>query len=721
MEGQTPTREVALSAHHDQTGLWVSKVESHRPGRGWQNETHQFKFIDSLNNMRLLIAADDETQAQALQQLLERQGYTVAIAPHGKISLALLERSSYDLVLIALQKPELTVIHQGLQRRGIHLPILILSSHLSPEEQAEALTTGASACMKTPVDESALCVWIQALSDHPGQVLGLSGLHWGDLSLDYRRQQIFFKEELIGLSPCEYRFVELFLRHPHQVLGASAIVEHLWDVQQPSVGTVRTHIKRLRRKLERAGVPEMIETVYGVGYRLKRAPDVVAPIAESSPASSKRCAGLSPSRVVLDAASPKSPILLIVDADRNLRPHWLSEANKRSLKPIVVHDCQTAQYELAQQIPDLILLDLEFPHHAVTVGETFLESIQQHHHNIPTIVYSQRDQLSTRAATLSLCQAFLSKNTPMPEVFDVACELLHANHFPQAKLLIVDNEQFVLRRLAQMLQPWGLNIHLLQDPRQFWDVLAEFKPDLLLLDMQMPYYDGRQLCRIVRQDPHWRNLPIIFLSRSDRPDLIYQIYESGADDYLAKPVDELQLRSRLLSHLKRNNTWDNRTDTDRLTQLMNRRRATQELHRYLRLAQRDQCSFCFVLMSIREFSGISEQYGHRVGELALTYLSRLLRQQFRREDIIARWEENEFLISIYGMNRTDAIGRLNRLLTVVKQTPLITGEQQFLSLGVGVGLAVYPEQGQDIAELHRSAKADLQDLSSPEQSRIQLS
>lgn len=671
--------------------------------------------------MRLLIADDDDIQAQSLKQFLEGRGYTVAIAPQGKISPNVLDGSSYDLALIALKNPQVDLggIHhcQDLHKRGIYLPVLVLATHFSSEDKDNVFKAGASECLATPIDEQSLCTWIQTLSNRPSQILGLSVLHWGALSLDYRQQQVFFKGDLIGLSPCEYRFVELFLRHRGQVLKTSAIVEHLWDAQRPSVGTVRTHIKRLRRKLKKVGVPEMIETVYGVGYRLKRAPEVERTVKTSqSSAAALPEQPVSP-RPIPDDSPLKSPLLLIVDADRGLRSHWLDEARKRTLKPIIVHDFQTAQYELAQQIPDLILLDLESPRHSIAAGETFLESLQRHHHNIPTVIYSRHDQLSTRAATISLCQAFLSKTTSMSEVFDVVCELLHANHFPQAKVMIVDNEQFVLRRLAQMLQPWGCNIHLLQDPRQFWDALAQFKPDLLLLDMQMPYYDGRQLCRIVRQDPHWRNLPIIFLSRCDRPDLIYQIYDSGADDYLAKPVDELQLRSRLLSHLQRNNTWENRTDTDRLTRLMNRRRATQELHRYLRLAQRDQCSFCLVLINIREFVAINEHYGHRVGELALTYLSRLLQKQFRREDIIARWEDSEFLVSIYGMNQTDASDRLNRFLAVVKQTPLITGEQQFLSLSVGVGLAAYPEQGQDIAELYQSARAALQDLSSPGQSQ----
>lgn len=143
----------------------------------------------------------------------------------------------------------------------------------------------------------------QLLKNLPIPKSAISEIHWGELSLDYGLEQVFFKDDLVRLSPAEYRFVELFLSHPQETIASHTIVELLWKnvKQKPSLKTVHTHIKRLRRKLERAGVPEMIETVYGRGYCLKAAPDADMLTAPQLP--------LSPN----ESTSPlETPIILVI-------------------------------------------------------------------------------------------------------------------------------------------------------------------------------------------------------------------------------------------------------------------------------------------------------------------------------------------------------------------------------------------------------------------------
>lgn len=96
-------------------------------------------------------------------------------------------------------------------------------------------------------------------------------LEWGSLRLDPNSCEVTYAEKLLSLTPKEYGLLELFLRSPGRVLSREIILEHLWSFEDiPGDDTVKTHIKRLRQKLKIVGVPStLIETVYGLGYRLK--------------------------------------------------------------------------------------------------------------------------------------------------------------------------------------------------------------------------------------------------------------------------------------------------------------------------------------------------------------------------------------------------------------------------------------------------------------------
>lgn len=95
-------------------------------------------------------------------------------------------------------------------------------------------------------------------------------LEWGSLQLDPSSLLVTYAGAEVSLTAKEYKLLELFLRHPHQVLSRSAILDHLWAFEDPpEEDAVKTLIKRLRQKMTGVGAPELIETIYGIGYRLK--------------------------------------------------------------------------------------------------------------------------------------------------------------------------------------------------------------------------------------------------------------------------------------------------------------------------------------------------------------------------------------------------------------------------------------------------------------------
>lgn len=125
---------------------------------------------------------------------------------------------------------------------------------------------------------------------------------------------------------------------------------------------------------------------------------------------------------------------------------------------------------------------------------------------------------------------------------------------PQAKLLVVDDDPIALAGMIALLQAQRFQVVGLAQPQDFWQVFTTTQPNLLLLDLEMPTFNGADLCRVVRQDPHWCKLPILVVTAHTDEHSIEQAFVAGADDFIRKPIVETELIMRIYSWLERQQT-----------------------------------------------------------------------------------------------------------------------------------------------------------------------
>ncbi|MBL1176623.1 response regulator [Pantanalinema sp. GBBB05] len=235
--------------------------------------------------MRILLVDDDELLTQTLANQLIAQRYAVDVATDGEAGWDYAQAAAYDLIVLDINLPKLDGIRlcQRLRQHNYHKPILLLTAKGDSSDKVVGLDAGADDYVVKPCTIEELCARIRALLRRQNTV-GSPVLEWGDLRLDPGTCEVTYHGQLLPLSPKEYGLLELFLRSPQRVFSSSIILEHLWGFDDaPGEETVRTHIKRLRRKLKAAGAEEMIDTVYGMGYRLK--PPCEAPSEEAIPES----------------------------------------------------------------------------------------------------------------------------------------------------------------------------------------------------------------------------------------------------------------------------------------------------------------------------------------------------------------------------------------------------------------------------------------------------
>ncbi|MEA4906708.1 MAG: response regulator transcription factor [Anaerolineaceae bacterium] len=224
-------------------------------------------------NERILIIEDDEAIVKVLRRGLAYDGYQVDAALDGESGLAIARNNHPDLVILDWMLPGM----DGLEvcqrlRAGSNLPILILTAKDTIQDRVQGLDAGADDYLVKPFELDELLARIRALLRRTQQERA-SVLTFVDLSLDTSTRQAMRKNRSISLTAKEYDLLELFMRHPRQVLTREMIFDRVWGYDFGGESNVLdVYIRYLRQKLENEGETRLIHTVRGVGYVLRENP-----------------------------------------------------------------------------------------------------------------------------------------------------------------------------------------------------------------------------------------------------------------------------------------------------------------------------------------------------------------------------------------------------------------------------------------------------------------
>jgi len=224
-------------------------------------------------NERILVIEDDQAILKLLQRGLTYEGYTVDLATDGHSGLILARDHTPDLVILDWMLPGmdgLEVCHR--LRIGGSIPILMLTAKDQVPDRIQGLDAGADDYMVKPFNLDELLARVRALLRRT-QPERVPVLKFADLSLDTGTRQAARGNRVISLTNKEYDLLELFLRHPRQVLTREIIFDRVWGYDFGGESNVlEVYIRYLRQKLEAEGEPRLIHTVRGVGYVLRENP-----------------------------------------------------------------------------------------------------------------------------------------------------------------------------------------------------------------------------------------------------------------------------------------------------------------------------------------------------------------------------------------------------------------------------------------------------------------
>lgn len=222
---------------------------------------------------------------------------------------------------------------------------------------------------------------------------------------------------------------------------------------------------------------------------------------------------------------------------------------------LTIQACQTlqqAQQQICKACPDVVLLNMmACPGGAE--GLSFIANLGSGHHDLTLMVLAPPENFQERLEISRRCRCtFLSQPTSAPQaIVQNLLQVVQMHRSANIRVLAVDDDPVVLEMLCKQLPNWGIQVDTLMDPRHLWENLPKLKPDLLMLDIEMPHVEGTELCQIIRNDLNWSHMPILFLSAREDAETVNRVYRVGADDYMAKPFTETELVTRIKNRLER--------------------------------------------------------------------------------------------------------------------------------------------------------------------------
>jgi two-component system response regulator MprA len=221
---------------------------------------------------RVLVVDDEPAVRRALERALKLESYDVELAADGEEALDVLAAHPADAVILDVLMPRLDGIEvvRRLRQSGDRTPILMLTARDAIDDRVRGLDVGADDYLVKPFALRELQARVRALLRRTGEGTDGEVLRYADMVLDPMAHEVHRGAREIELSKTEFLLLELFMRHPRQVLTRSTIFEHVWGYDfGPTSNALGVYMGYLRRKTEADGEPRLLHTVRGVGYVLR--------------------------------------------------------------------------------------------------------------------------------------------------------------------------------------------------------------------------------------------------------------------------------------------------------------------------------------------------------------------------------------------------------------------------------------------------------------------
>jgi diguanylate cyclase (GGDEF)-like protein len=300
---------------------------------------------------------------------------------------------------------------------------------------------------------------------------------------------------------------------------------------------------------------------------------------------------------------------------------------------------------LRERHPAAIVMEIDFagPGVGLQLAQQLQQGLEQ---KLPVLFFSHEETDTPRrlAAVRAGGEEFFSGTLDASRLLEKIEELTRTAHYEPYRVLIVDDSRAQATHTERVLNSAGVVTRTLTEPIKAMAHLAEFQPDLIILDMYMPECIGTELAKVIRQHERYVSVPIIYLSAEDDLDKQLDAMSEGGDDFLTKPIKPRHLIATVRTRAARARSLKARMVRDSLTGLFNHTHTLQLLEDAGSRARRDGRPLSFAMLDIDHFKKVNDTYGHPMGDRVIKSLALFLKQRLRKTDHIGRYGGEEFAV-----------------------------------------------------------------------------
>jgi PAS domain S-box-containing protein len=536
--------------------------------------------------MRILVVEDDELTANALAEILSHQNYVVEIAADGEMGWNLAQNFAFDLVLLDVMIPKLDGLSlcRKLRSTGYRMPILLLTGRDSSHDKTIGLDAGADDYVVKPFDPEELAARVRALLRR-GNVVSQPVLKWDALRLDPSTCEATYAGNPLSLTPKEYALLELFLRNPHRVFSCGVILEQLWSFgETPGEEAVRTHIKGLRQKLKAVGAPaDLVETVYGIGYRLKpeRAGNEKWGAGKLGKAKRRRegdgekfnSSSHSPTQPSTLNPQSSSPSPLANSNRKTQNPNSHSPLSQQQTLSAIAQVWERFQVRVQEQITGLDqaiealanqALSLELQQQAEQDAHTLAGSLGTFGFPQASKLARELEQLLHSAASLESGEIKHLRELAIALRQEISQSSVAESNFANqvdggdhCLLLVVDGDCSTTDSLIAVAPAWGLDIETAETLVAARALLAYHSPRIVLLDLAVAQTPGESLALLAELGQRQPPIPVVVFTAQDELRDRLEVTRLGGQAFLHKPLPPEQVMEVVSQVLQRAKTGCN--------------------------------------------------------------------------------------------------------------------------------------------------------------------
>jgi len=318
----------------------------------------------------------------------------------------------------------------------------------------------------------------------------------------------------------------------------------------------------------------------------------------------------------------------------------------------------------------------------------------------------QEDDFETRLRSVRFgADAFISTPVDLSRFVDHIESFTGENREGPVHVLIIDDDPEQVSSTALVLQDAGMITSVVTEPSHIFQVLVEYRPELILLDMYMPGCSGPELAKIIRQNENFVGIPILYLSVETDVQKQLEAIQAGGDGFLEKPIQPDHLVAMVRTLANRTRSMRYYMERDSLTGLLNHTNLKQQLENELQRARRMGTELVFAMIDLDRFKSVNDTYGHLTGDRVIKSLARLLSERLRRSDTIGRYGGEEFGVILFNTDAAQAqriLDEIRESFSVLRQTD---GQQEF-TVTLSCGIAEFP-RFETVVEMGEAADAAL--------------